>query len=289
VPDGRATTAADEAALHAVVADLHVHTALSPCGADEMTPPAIVAAAVERGLDMIAVCDHNCTRNAAAVQQAAGDRLAVLAGMEITTAEEAHVVGLFPSIEAARAAGEAVCASLPAAQDGYTSFFGEQWVLSAEGELVDNERHALALATDLDLSAVVRLIHEHGGLAVAAHVDRRTFGVIAQLGFFPTDAGFDAIEVSRFLADDSPRLAELAGYGLPITSSSDSHYLADLGADTTLLTVAAPTFNETAMALRGEAGRSATRGPRLVETAFVSGAPAGGTASGTSAGGGARA
>jgi hypothetical protein len=244
-----------------------------------MTPPAIVAAAVERGLDMIAVCDHNCTRNTAAVQMAAGDRLAVLAGMEVTTAEEAHVVGLFPSTAAARAAGTAVCAALPLADDGYAAFFGEQWVLSAEGELIDNERHALALATDLDLSAVIRLIHEHGGLAVAAHVDRRTFSVIAQLGFFPAEAGFDAIEVSRFLADDSPRLEELAGLGLPVTSSSDSHYLADLGADTTLLTVAAPTFTETVLALRGEAGRGAVRGPRLVETAFF-----GGTAGATAAG-----
>jgi 3',5'-nucleoside bisphosphate phosphatase len=259
--------------LHTVVADLHVHTALSPCGGDEMTPPAIVAAAVERGIGLIAVCDHNCARNAAAVQQAAGDRLAVLAGMEITTAEEAHIVGLFPTAEVALAAGAEVGGLLPPVDDPYRSFFGEQWVMAADGSLVGQEPHALALATSLDLSAVVRLIHAHGGLAVAAHVDRRSFGVISQLGFFPADAGLDAIDISRHLPDDSPRLAELAAYGLPVTGSSDSHYLADLGAATTVLTVAAPTFAETALAFRGEDGRGAARGPRLVATSILKAAP----------------
>jgi len=110
-------------------ADLHVHTALSPCADDEMTPPAIVAAALAEGLAMIAVCDHNSARNVAAVQEAAGERLAVLAGMEITTAEECHVVGLFPDASAAQAAGAEVGATLGPIDDGYETFFGEQHVL----------------------------------------------------------------------------------------------------------------------------------------------------------------
>ena len=77
-----------------------------------MTPPAIVETALAEGLAMIAVCDHNSARNVAAVQEAAGERLAVLAGMEITTAEECHVVGLFPDAAAAQAAGAEVGATL---------------------------------------------------------------------------------------------------------------------------------------------------------------------------------
>ena len=82
--------------LRHATADLHIHTALSPCGSDEMTPRAIVEAALARGLDMIAICDHNSARNVAAVQEAGCGRLAVLAGIEITSAEEVHVLGLFP-------------------------------------------------------------------------------------------------------------------------------------------------------------------------------------------------
>jgi hypothetical protein len=253
--------------LRTVVADLHVHTALSPCGGDEMTPPAIVAAAAERGLDMIAVCDHNCAGNTGAVQEAASERLAVLAGIEITTAEEAHIVGLFPSAGAAQDAAAVLAALLPETDDAYRTVFGEQWVLAADGSRTGTEPHALALATGLDLAATVRLIHSHGGLAVAAHVDRRAFGVIAQLGFFPTAAGLDAIDVSRHLASSSPRLAELAAFGLPVTSSSDSHYLADMGAATTVFTMAAPTFPEVALAFRHEGGRCAALGPRLAPAA----------------------
>src|SRR5665647_1385530 len=98
-----------------------------------MTPPAIVEAALEAGLEMIAICDHNSARNVAAVQEAAGDRLIVLAGMEVTSVEEVHVVGLFPDAGSAEAAADEVRELLPAADADYYSFFGEQPVLSAEG------------------------------------------------------------------------------------------------------------------------------------------------------------
>lgn len=236
------------------LADLHVHTALSPCADDEMTPLAIVAGALAEGLAMIAICDHNSARNAAAVQTAAGARLAVLAGMEITSVEECHVVGLFPDARAAEAAGARVAALLPEAEEGYAAFFGEQRVLDARGELLDRETRALALATPLDVAACVDLVHEHGGLAVAAHVDRPSFGVIGQLGFFPAGAGFDAVEVSRYAPAGAGSTA-LHDHGLPVVHSSDSHYLADLGVARTELTLEEPTFGELKLAFRGERGR----------------------------------
>ena len=242
--------------MKAWVADLHVHTALSPCAADEMTPPAIVAKALAEGLHMIAVCDHNSARNVAAAQQAAGDRLAVLAGIEITSAEECHVVGLFPAPAAAEAAAAELSASLPQIDDGYETFFGEQHVLGADGVACGRETLALAAATRLDVNAAVALIHRHGGLAVAAHSDRRAFGVIGQLGLFPAAAGFDAVEVSRHVTAGSAREDEFAGYGLPIVRSSDAHYLDDIGAARTTLRCLQPGFAELALALRHEAGRS---------------------------------
>ncbi len=269
-------------------ADLHVHTALSPCADDEMTPARIVARALAEGLAMIAVCDHNTTGNAAAVQAAAeranapaavvqaaaeranapaadeptaaagtpaDDGLAVIAGMEVTSVEECHVVGLFPDAAAAAAAGAEVTGLLPAAGDGYAEFFGEQHLLAADGTRRGAEPAALATATPLDVGAVVDLVHRHGGLAVAAHVDRRSFGVVGQLGVFPAAAGFDAVEVSRHVTADSPKLAEYAAFGLPLLRSSDSHTLDTLGSARTALRVAAPTFAELALALRGADGR----------------------------------
>lgn len=221
-----------------------------------MTPAAIVERALAEGLGMIAICDHNSARNVAAVQEAAGDYLVVLAGMEITSAEECHVVGLFPTAEAAEAAAAEAGASLPPVDDGYEAFFGTQSVLSAAGELLATEEKALAMATLLDINDTAALIHRHSGLAVAAHIDRKTFGAIGQLGFFPTDAGFDAVELSRHIAPGSPAEEEFRIHGLPILHSSDAHYLSDIGAVRTTLHVANPSFTELAAALRGEHGRS---------------------------------
>jgi PHP family Zn ribbon phosphoesterase len=239
-------------------ADLHIHTALSPCGSDEMTPAAIVATAVARGVDMIAVCDHNTAGNVAAVQragEAAGGGLAVIAGMELTSAEEVHVVGLFPDAAAAERVADQVRSLLPPADPGYYSFFGEQPLLAADGGHVGSETVALALATPLDLTEAVALIHREGGLAIAAHVDRKSFSVFSQLGFVPQDAGFDGLEVSKWLPADSPRLPGFAALGLPLVCSSDSHYLEEIGTGYAEFDLAEPTFAELALALAGTEGR----------------------------------
>ena len=243
-------------AVKTLRADLHVHTALSPCGDDEMSPPAIVEAALEAGLDMIAVCDHNAAGNVRAVAAAAGGRLGVLAGMEITTAEEVHVVGLFPTVAAAVNAADEVHETLPPTDADYTRFFGEQYLMSADGTVYGHEPHALATATSLSLDGTVDLIRRFGGLVVAAHVDRPTFGVITQLGFFPFEAGFDAVELSRHAPPGSPAAVATAGYGLPVLRSSDSHYLEDVGCVATGVTLEAPTFAELALAFKTRQGRT---------------------------------
>jgi 3',5'-nucleoside bisphosphate phosphatase len=240
-------------------ADLHVHTALSPCGSEEMTPPAIVATAIEAGLDMIAVCDHNTAGNVAAVQEAADGLLAVLAGVEFTTNEEVHVVGLFPDAEAAQSAAAAIHASLPVADERYYSFMGEQMLMDCDGNVTGSETAALIAATGLDLNDTVALIKRFGGLAVAAHIDRRAFGIISQLGWFPMDAGFDAIEVSRHTEDGSERMKEFRALGLPITGSSDGHYLNEIAKTTTLIDMVEPTFDEVVRAFRGDGDRRVQR------------------------------
>jgi len=240
-------------------ADLHIHTALSPCGSEEMTPPAIVAVALARGLDLIAICDHNSAGNVKAVQQAAAGRLGVLAGMEISTAEEVHLVGLFPDVAAAEQVSVIIREALFEADDHYYSFFGPQPLLDSDGTVIGTETRTLALATSLQLGDAVRLIKSAGGLAVAAHVDRHSFSVYSQLGFFPMNAAFDAIEISRHLPRQAPILDEYLALGLPITSSSDSHYLEDIGSGCTDLLCVEPTFDELSLAFAGVGGRSVCR------------------------------
>ena len=213
-------------------ADLHMHTALSPCAARDMTPPAIVEAAVRAGLNMIAICDHNSAGNVRAVQQAAAHKVAVICGMEITTAEEVHVLGLFPDAEAALAAAGVVQSSHAA---GHTPAM-------------------LSAASTLDLTAVLDLVHEHGGLAIASHVDRPSFSVLSQLGMIPADARFDALELS-VAGRRAGRAAEVERLGLPVVCSSDAHSPEEVGAGFTMFQAGGASFGELSLALAGRDGR----------------------------------
>ena len=233
-------------------ADLHIHTALSPCASEEMTPPSIVRAAVDKGLAMIAICDHNSAGNVAAVKRAAGDDVAVIAGMEITTVEEVHVIGLFRDVEAASAVAEKVRESLPELKDASRTYGGQHFS-DAQGQVLGLETKMLAAASDFELCDAVRMIRGHDGIAVAAHLDRPSFSVLSQLGVFPNAAGFDAVEISASAAPSRP--TEFASLGLPIIASSDAHSLSDVGTRYTAFEMFDPSFRELALALRGVGGR----------------------------------
>ena len=154
-------------------ADLHIHTCLSPCAEAEMTPEAIVATAASRGLDVIAICDHNSAENVRAVAAAAeGRTLTVMGGMEITSREEVHVLGLFDGSDAAAldALERIVYENLPGENDEAT--FGEQTVYGEDGSVVGRNTHLLIGATTLSLERVVEAIRDLGGVAIASHIDR---------------------------------------------------------------------------------------------------------------------
>ncbi len=222
-----------------------------------MRPPAIVAEAVEKGLAMIAICDHNSAGNVAAVQAAAGRSLAVIAGIEITTAEEVHVLGLFPGAWAARAVGDEVLATLPDASAA-SARFGQGLLLDSAGAVVGREPKLLSGSSTLDLNAAIELIHRRNGLAIAAHVDRPAFGVLGQLGVFPEDARFDGVELSAAglrAASQIPDSRFQIPEGMPVVSGSDAHSLREVGAGCTALEAREPSFGELALALRGLGGR----------------------------------
>ena len=236
-----------------VPADLHIHTALSPCAAREMTPPAIVRRALECGLRLIAICDHNSAGNAAAVQEAAAaDGPAVLAGLEIATAEDVHVLGVFPDAARAGEAGAEIAATLPRVRPDRPA---EQWLLDAAGRQAGAEERMLAASSGFALAAAVALIRRHGGLAIASHADRHSFSVTSQLGLWPEDVAFDAVEISAAgVAAGRDRAFETLG--LPLLTSSDSHFLSDIGSARTVMRMeGAPTWEE----LRRALGRALRR------------------------------
>ena len=231
-----------------MVADLHIHTCLSPCADTEMTPSAVVRQSLRQGLDLIAICDHNSAENVAAVRRAAQPAgLAVIGGMEITSREEVHVLGLFGEQGLLRAAQDLVYDHLAGENDPDT--FGEQLVMDERDEVVGHNPRLLIGATDLGLEDVVRAVHEFGGTAIASHVDRPSFSVLGQLGFIPEGLGLDGVEVC---AETAPPLPE----GLGVVRSSDAHRPEEIGARRTRFLVAQPTAGEIRLALTKARGRS---------------------------------
>ncbi|MEW6350245.1 MAG: histidinol phosphatase [Thermodesulfobacteriota bacterium] len=225
-----------------------------------MTPRAIVRTALERGVEMIAVCDHNSARNTAVTRrlgQACG--LAVIPGIEVTTAEEVHILGLFASDEAAARMQEEVYAHLYGQNDEKT--FGYQVVIDEEDMVEDLDERLLIGATTLGIGRVVDAIHELSGLAIASHVDRSGFGVFSQLGFIPPGLKLDALEISRHTDEETARKRYPQCNEYPLVRSSDAHYLKDIGAVVTHAKLAAPRFEELKMALSETGGRAVIESP----------------------------
>jgi len=228
-------------------ADLHIHTCLSPCAELEMTPRALVSRACSVGLDLIAICDHNSAENVKAARRCAQERgLAVIGGMEVTTREEIHVLGLFHDQEAVDGAQELVHAALHGENDPVA--FGEQLIVDEYDELIGQTSKLLIGATDFSLEETVEHIHRLGGVAVAAHIDRPSFSLISQVGFVPPDLPLDAVELCY---DELPPSAA----GLPVLRSSDAHRLEEIGRHSTRFLVEAATLAELELAFRGSNGR----------------------------------
>jgi PHP family Zn ribbon phosphoesterase len=241
--------------LRRLRADLHIHTCLSPCGELAMSPRAVVDRARSVGLDLIAVTDHNTTENAAAVIEAArGTGLAVLPGIELTTAEEVHILGLFDAGADLGPFQAEVFRNLPDVP-AKRKFIRDQVLVDAEDYVMGFSPRCLFGATLLSVQDAVGLIHSHGGLAVACHIDRDSFSIVSQLGFIPADLPLDAVEVSPRLTVDEARAAFGPFDPLPAVRFSDAHKPEEIGSVTTDLVVAAPDVGELRKALAGLDGR----------------------------------
>jgi len=165
--------------------DLHIHSVLSPCAEVEMLPELIVMKAEMEGLDVVAVCDHNSAENAAAcVEAAKGSAVRVLPGIECETREGVHVLGIFDRPEQAERMQEFVWSRLPD-EPNRPEFFGQQLVVSADGEFVRCNPRLLAVSADAGIEEMCARIRELGGLALPSHVDKTFAGLIGVLGLLP--------------------------------------------------------------------------------------------------------
>ncbi|NQT00489.1 MAG: PHP domain-containing protein [Planctomycetes bacterium] len=233
--------------MRKVRADLHLHTCLSPCADDLMQTAAIVEQAKKAGLDMIGICDHNSAENVSAVMKAGVRQgLTVIPGIEVTSREEVHILGLFNTEQDLMRLQDIIYENLPGQND--EEAFGPQLIIDEYGNVVGKNSRLLIGATTLTLEQVVDAIHQWGGLVIASHIDRQRFSLIGQLGFIPKGLKLDAVEVSN---PSSVRQE----YDYPVVTSSDAHFLEDIGKSSTCFMIEDTSVLEISKALRCELGR----------------------------------
>ncbi len=208
--------------------DLHVHSCLSPCADNDNTPNNLAGMAALNGIQILALTDHNSCRNCPAFF-AAAKRYGVvpIPGMELTTAEDIHVVCLFETLEDALAFNDEVDTRrilIPNRKD----IFGDQLILDENDEVAGEEEHLLSNATTISLDEAPELVKQYGGVCYPAHIDREANGVIAVLGTFPESPVFPAAELHfpKNLESYPEEFPILKGKRLVV--SSDAHYLGDL-------------------------------------------------------------
>ena len=223
-------------------ADLHIHTFLSPCGDIGMTPLNIVGQAKAKGLQMIAVTDHNSTLQGPVLRRV-GERagLSVIFGAEITTREEVHCLAYVGSEEQRLELQHYLEQHLPPVPNNPDIFGYQLWV--DENEQVLGEAPFLLISgIDQGIDQVAAFVHSIGGLFVPAHIERSRNSLMSQLGFVPPGLPAEALELSRFTnpVDFSSKNKSLKNY--TIIQSSDAHFPGDIGSVSTSFLMEKPGF-----------------------------------------------
>jgi len=233
-------------------ADLHIHTCLSPCSDLSMSPRGIAEQAKKMDLDILGICDHNSAENVPAVMKAAGKyKIRVIPGLEVASREEVHLLALFDRPESAFKLQKIVYDHLPGEND--ETAFGMQVVVNHKDEVLRFNKKLLIGASTLPLEEVVDTIHSLEGIAIASHIDREGFSLIGQLGFIPENLGLDALEISPATTFEAAQARFKPRQ--PLTTSSDAHYLKDIGKSYTSFILKEGTLAEIRKAFLNEKGR----------------------------------
>ncbi|MFA5675761.1 MAG: phosphoesterase [Christensenellales bacterium] len=198
--------------------DLHIHSCLSPCAQDDMTPNNIAAMARLKGLSLIALTDHNCGRNLPAMAACAGEGF--VPGIEVTSREEVHVLAYFSNVDSAVSFGELIYDSLPDISNR-PEIFGRQTVTGTDDKPRGEVEKLLLSASAFSIEKIKNMVWSQGGCAVPAHINRGSFSVFSNLGFLPAGL-FKCVEISSGIP------CPPVDSGLFILNSSDAHSLADI-------------------------------------------------------------
>lgn len=208
--------------------DMHLHSCLSPCGDNDMTPNNIVNMGLISSLDIIALTDHNSCKNCpAAMTVAKKCGITLICGMELCTSEEIHVICLFDTLENAMDFDSYVEKHIPDIKNN-EQIFGQQLILDSNDNITAHYDKLLVTATDISVTDVTKLCDDFHGACYPAHIDKSSYSLLSQLGDIPSECGFTSYEISA--RGDVAHLKEQFNVlnNAPLLLSSDAHYLEDI-------------------------------------------------------------
>lgn len=165
-----------------------------------MIPPLIIQEALDLGINLLAITDHNSTDNIRAVIKAAsGAGIHILPGMELQTHEEIHVLCIFDTLDQVEAFQKIVDAALPPLQNN-PDLFGEQFIVDETGDFLRREERLLITSTSLSIKKALAHVQDLGGMLIPAHVNRKAFGLLPTLGLIPEELENNPMmEISRHI------------------------------------------------------------------------------------------
>ncbi len=208
--------------------DLHLHSCLSPCGDDDMTPWNTVNMAKLMGLELIAITDHNSCANCRSAMKV-GEKIGitVVPGMELCTSEEVHCICLFDDIDKAEEFSDFVKSTMPLVKNR-EEIFGTQLIRDDADGILGKEEILLTVASGISIDNLPDIINDYGGVCYPAHIDRESYSILSSLGDFPPELEVAACELTP-KADESFYSENYKSIsGKRLIRSSDAHYLTDM-------------------------------------------------------------
>lgn len=208
--------------------DLHIHSCLSPCADEDMTPNNIAGMAALKGINILALTDHNSCKNCPAFFEACKKHgIVAIAGTEITTSEDIHMICLFPTLNDAMSFDSALSEYIVPFKNS-PEIFGTQLILDSEDNVIGEEDNLLVNATLLDVDSLYSFAKDFNAVVYPAHIDREANGIVSILGSLPHEPNFSAYEFhfDSKIDEYKSRFTEL--YDKPLLVSSDAHFLWDI-------------------------------------------------------------
>ncbi len=209
--------------------DFHIHSGLSACAENVMSPRQILRRAADAGLSFIAVTDHNASGNVGTLVRLSDEfHVKVVPGMEVATQDEVHLIALFQDCSQLEDFQALVDSRLPDEKNP-ESIFGYQLIYDADDEIVDTDDRLRQIGTSLDLEAVVSEVKGRGGFIIPSHYNREKFSIMSQIGFLDPAVPFDALEIQprKWIRGKFAHGMRIEGF--PVIVGSDAHFLEYIG------------------------------------------------------------